>query len=89
MPHDQWGVPLTCLPQAAIMDKILEGLISSAHTLPVKKAIVKKVVEAAEKEVAAEECQALFAVTTRLVLLGEDAFQKQVRNGGKLVTVLN
>ncbi|XP_019718132.1 ubiquitin carboxyl-terminal hydrolase 38 [Hippocampus comes] len=60
------------------MDKILEGLISSAHTLPVKKAIVKKVVEAAEKEVAAEECQALFAVTTRLVLLGEDAFQKQV-----------
>ncbi|XP_061626875.1 ubiquitin carboxyl-terminal hydrolase 38 isoform X1 [Phyllopteryx taeniolatus] len=60
------------------MDKILEGLISSAHTLPVKKAIVKKVVEAAEKDVAAEECRALFAVTTRLVLLGEDAFQKQV-----------
>ncbi|XP_051939580.1 ubiquitin carboxyl-terminal hydrolase 38 [Hippocampus zosterae] len=60
------------------MDKILEGLISSAHMLPVKKAIVKKVVEAAEKEVAAEECQALFAVTTRLILLGEDAFQKQV-----------
>ncbi|XP_037111888.1 ubiquitin carboxyl-terminal hydrolase 38 isoform X1 [Syngnathus acus] len=60
------------------MDKILEGLISSAHTLPVKKAIVKKVVEAAEKDVAAEECRALFAATTRLILLGEDPFQKQV-----------
>ncbi|XP_057700261.1 ubiquitin carboxyl-terminal hydrolase 38 [Corythoichthys intestinalis] len=60
------------------MDKILEGLISSTHTLPVKKAIVKKVVEAAEKDVGAEECRSLFAVTTRLILLGEDAFQKQV-----------
>ncbi|XP_077462056.1 ubiquitin carboxyl-terminal hydrolase 38 [Stigmatopora argus] len=60
------------------MDKILEGLISSAHTLPVKKAIVKKVVEAAEKDVGTEECRSLFSVTTRLILLGEDAFQKQV-----------
>ncbi|XP_077575056.1 ubiquitin carboxyl-terminal hydrolase 38 [Stigmatopora nigra] len=60
------------------MDKILEGLISSAHTLPVKKAIVKKVVEAAEKDVGTEECRSLFSVTTRLILLGEDTFQKQV-----------
>nr|XP_057926690.1 ubiquitin carboxyl-terminal hydrolase 38 [Doryrhamphus excisus] len=60
------------------MDKILEGLISSGHTVPVKKAIVKKVVEAAEKDVAVDECRALFTVTTRLILLGEDAFQKQV-----------
>ncbi|KAM9857618.1 ubiquitin carboxyl-terminal hydrolase 38 isoform 2-T2 [Aulostomus maculatus] len=60
------------------MDKILEGLISSDHTVPVKRAIVKKVVEAAEKEVAEEECQALFTLTTRLILLGDDAFQKQV-----------
>ncbi|XP_061778884.1 ubiquitin carboxyl-terminal hydrolase 38 isoform X1 [Nerophis lumbriciformis] len=64
--------------KTAIMDKILEGLISSDHKVPVKKAIVKKVVEAAEKDVAAEECRALFTVTTRLILLGEDAFQKQV-----------
>lgn len=60
------------------MDKILEGLVSSNHSLPVKKAIVKKVVEAAEKEVTEEQCQALFSLTTRLILLGEDAFQKQV-----------
>ncbi|XP_071377660.1 ubiquitin carboxyl-terminal hydrolase 38 isoform X1 [Centroberyx affinis] len=60
------------------MDKILEGLISSNHSVPVKKAIVKKVVEAAEKEATEEQCQALYTLTARLILLGEDAFQKQV-----------
>ncbi|XP_054460140.1 ubiquitin carboxyl-terminal hydrolase 38 [Anoplopoma fimbria] len=60
------------------MDKILEGLVSSDHSVPVKRAIVKKVVEAAEKEVTEEQCQALFTLTTRLILLGEDAFQRQI-----------
>ncbi|XP_021475101.2 ubiquitin carboxyl-terminal hydrolase 38 [Oncorhynchus mykiss] len=60
------------------MDKILEALVSSSHSVPVKKAIVKKVVEAAEKEVTADQCQALYTLTTRLIFLGEDAFQKQV-----------
>uniref|UniRef100_A0A671UVL4 Ubiquitin carboxyl-terminal hydrolase n=1 Tax=Sparus aurata TaxID=8175 RepID=A0A671UVL4_SPAAU len=60
------------------MDKILEGLVSSNHSVPVKKAIVKKVVEAAEKEVTEEQCQSLFTLTTRLILLGEDAFQRQI-----------
>ncbi|XP_075889071.1 ubiquitin carboxyl-terminal hydrolase 38 [Nelusetta ayraudi] len=60
------------------MDKILEGLLSSNHSVPVKRAIVKKVVEAAEKEVTEEQCQSLFVLTTRLILLGEDAFQKQI-----------
>ncbi|KAM9362715.1 ubiquitin carboxyl-terminal hydrolase 38 [Symphorus nematophorus] len=60
------------------MDKILEGLVSSDHSVPVKRAIVKKVVEAAEKEVTEEQCQSLFTLTTRLILLGEDAFQKQI-----------
>ncbi|XP_029622099.1 ubiquitin carboxyl-terminal hydrolase 38 isoform X2 [Salmo trutta] len=60
------------------MDKILEALVSSSHSVPVKKAIVKKVVEAAEKEVTAEQCQALYTLTTRLIFLGDDAFQKQV-----------
>ncbi|XP_038569078.1 ubiquitin carboxyl-terminal hydrolase 38 [Micropterus salmoides] len=60
------------------MDKILEGLVSSDHSIPVKRAIVKKVVEAAEKEVTEEQCQSLFTLTTRLILLGEDAFQKQI-----------
>ncbi|CAJ1052471.1 LOW QUALITY PROTEIN: ubiquitin carboxyl-terminal hydrolase 38-like [Xyrichtys novacula] len=60
------------------MDKILEGLVSSDHSVPVKRAIVKKVVEAAEKEVTEEQCQSLFVLTTRLILLGEDAFQKQI-----------
>uniref|UniRef100_A0A3P9L7Q3 Ubiquitin specific peptidase 38 n=1 Tax=Oryzias latipes TaxID=8090 RepID=A0A3P9L7Q3_ORYLA len=60
------------------MDKILEGLVSSDHSVPVKRAIVKKVVEAAEREVTEEQCRALFSLTTRLILLGEDAFQKQI-----------
>ncbi|PWA30728.1 hypothetical protein CCH79_00009192, partial [Gambusia affinis] len=61
-----------------IMDKILEGLISSDHSVPVKRAIVKKVVEAAENDVTQEQCRALFTLTTRLILLGDDAFQKQI-----------
>uniref|UniRef100_A0A1A7YUB6 Ubiquitin carboxyl-terminal hydrolase n=1 Tax=Iconisemion striatum TaxID=60296 RepID=A0A1A7YUB6_9TELE len=60
------------------MDKILEGLVSSDHSVPVKKAIVKKVVEAAENEATEAQCRALFTLTTRLILLGEDAFQKQI-----------
>ncbi|XP_053478021.1 ubiquitin carboxyl-terminal hydrolase 38 [Ictalurus furcatus] len=60
------------------MDKILEGLVSSSHPIPVKRAIVKMVVEAAEKEVTQEQCQALYQLTARLILLGEDAFQRQV-----------
>uniref|UniRef100_A0A8C7P3B8 USP domain-containing protein n=1 Tax=Oncorhynchus mykiss TaxID=8022 RepID=A0A8C7P3B8_ONCMY len=60
------------------MDKILEALVSSSHSVSVKKAIVKKVVEAAEKEVTVEQCQALYTLTTRLIFLGEDSFQKQV-----------
>ncbi|TRY57394.1 hypothetical protein DNTS_035186 [Danionella cerebrum] len=60
------------------MDKILEALVSSTHPLNVKRAIVKKVIEAAEKEVTEEQCQALYHLTTRLILVGEDAFQRQV-----------
>uniref|UniRef100_A0A8C1AWM8 Ubiquitin carboxyl-terminal hydrolase n=1 Tax=Cyprinus carpio carpio TaxID=630221 RepID=A0A8C1AWM8_CYPCA len=59
------------------MDKILEALVSSSHPLTVKRAIVKKVMEAAEKEVTEEQCQALYHLTTRLILQGEDAFQRQ------------
>ncbi|KAK7930555.1 hypothetical protein WMY93_006950 [Mugilogobius chulae] len=60
------------------MDKILEGLVSSNHPLQVKKAIIKKVIEAAENTVTEEQCQDMFTLTTHLILLGEDAFQKQV-----------
>ncbi|XP_033891902.3 ubiquitin carboxyl-terminal hydrolase 38-like [Acipenser ruthenus] len=60
------------------MDKILEALIGSSHPLHVKRAIVKKVVEAAEKAVNEEQCQALYQLTARLILLGEDSFQRQV-----------
>lgn len=59
------------------MDKILEALVTSSHPLPVKRAIVRKVVDAAEREVTEEQCHALYTLTTRLILQGEDAFQRQ------------
>ncbi|XP_072898873.1 ubiquitin carboxyl-terminal hydrolase 38 isoform X2 [Hemitrygon akajei] len=61
-----------------MMDKILEALITSSHPLSVKRGIVKKVVDAAENSVDQEQCKAMFHLTTRLILIGEDNFQKQV-----------
>ncbi|XP_078532993.1 ubiquitin carboxyl-terminal hydrolase 38 [Lissotriton helveticus] len=60
------------------MDKILEGLVTSSHPLSLKKVIVKKVVESAENSVNEDQCKAMFNLTTRLILEGEDLFQKQV-----------
>ncbi|XP_075470655.1 ubiquitin carboxyl-terminal hydrolase 38 isoform X2 [Ascaphus truei] len=60
------------------MDKILEGLVTSSHSLNLKKVIVKKVVESAENSINEEQCKAMFNLTTRLIFEGEDHFQKQV-----------
>ncbi|XP_060035016.1 ubiquitin carboxyl-terminal hydrolase 38 isoform X4 [Erinaceus europaeus] len=60
------------------MDKILEGLVSSSHPLPLKRVIVRKVVESAEHWLDGAQCEAMFELTTRLILQGQDAFQRQV-----------
>ncbi|XP_054941877.1 ubiquitin carboxyl-terminal hydrolase 38 isoform X2 [Physeter macrocephalus] len=60
------------------MDKILEGLVSSSHPLPLKRVIVRKVVESAEHWLDEAQCEAMFALTTRLILEGQDPFQRQV-----------
>ncbi|XP_007942288.1 ubiquitin carboxyl-terminal hydrolase 38 [Orycteropus afer afer] len=60
------------------MDKILEGLVSSSHPLPLKRVIVKKVVESAEHWLDEAQCEAMFDLTTRLILEGQDPFQRQV-----------
>ncbi|XP_040411701.1 ubiquitin carboxyl-terminal hydrolase 38 isoform X1 [Cygnus olor] len=60
------------------MDKILEGLVSSAHPLPLKRVIVQRVVELAETPLSRAQCRAMFALGTRLVLQGPDRFQRQV-----------
>uniref|UniRef100_A0A8D2IXF3 Ubiquitin specific peptidase 38 n=1 Tax=Varanus komodoensis TaxID=61221 RepID=A0A8D2IXF3_VARKO len=60
------------------MDKILEGLVSSSHPLPLKRVIVKRVVESAESPLSGPQCQAMFALSTRLILQGPDQFQRQV-----------
>ncbi|XP_010853018.1 PREDICTED: ubiquitin carboxyl-terminal hydrolase 38 [Bison bison bison] len=60
------------------MDKILEGLVSSSHPLPLKRMIVRKVVESAEHWLDEAQCEAMFDLTTRLILEGQDPFQRQV-----------
>ncbi|XP_055975009.1 ubiquitin carboxyl-terminal hydrolase 38 [Sorex fumeus] len=60
------------------MDKILEGLVSSSHPLPVKRVIVRRVVESAEHWLDQAQCEAMFELTTRLILEGQDPFQRQV-----------
>ncbi|XP_005369598.1 ubiquitin carboxyl-terminal hydrolase 38 [Microtus ochrogaster] len=60
------------------MDKILEGLVSSSHPLPLKRMIVRKVVESAEHWLDGAQCEAMFDLTTRLILEGPDPFQRQV-----------
>ncbi|XP_006887075.1 PREDICTED: ubiquitin carboxyl-terminal hydrolase 38 [Elephantulus edwardii] len=60
------------------MDKILEGLVSSSHPLPLKRVIIRKVVESAEHGLDEAQCEAMFDLTTRLILEGEDPFQRQV-----------
>ncbi|KAG8518387.1 Ubiquitin carboxyl-terminal hydrolase 38, partial [Galemys pyrenaicus] len=60
------------------MDKILEGLVSSTHPLPLKRVIVRKVVESAEHWQDEAQCEAMFDLTTRLILEGQDLFQRQV-----------
>uniref|UniRef100_A0A8C0C9U8 Ubiquitin specific peptidase 38 n=1 Tax=Balaenoptera musculus TaxID=9771 RepID=A0A8C0C9U8_BALMU len=60
------------------MDKILEGLVSSSHPLPLKRVIVRKVVESAEHWLDEAQCEAMFDLTTRLILEGQDLFQRQV-----------
>lgn len=60
------------------MEKILEGLVSSSYPLAVKRMIVKRVVESAESPLSGPQCQAMFALSTRLILQGPDQFQRQV-----------
>ncbi|XP_003221712.2 ubiquitin carboxyl-terminal hydrolase 38 isoform X1 [Anolis carolinensis] len=60
------------------MEKILEGLVSSTHPLPLKRAIVRRVVESAEAPLSEPQCRAMFELSTRLILQGPDPFQRQV-----------
>lgn len=52
--------------------------MSSSHPLPLKRVIVRKVVESAEHWLDGAQCEAMFELTTRLILQGQDAFQRQV-----------
>ncbi|XP_020638709.3 ubiquitin carboxyl-terminal hydrolase 38 isoform X1 [Pogona vitticeps] len=60
------------------MDKILEGLVSSSHPLPLKRVIVRRVVESAETPLSGPQCRAMFELSTRLILQGPDQFQRLV-----------
>lgn len=52
--------------------------MSSSHPLPLKRVIVRKVVESAEHWLDEAQCEAMFDLTTRLILEGQDPFQRQV-----------
>lgn len=52
--------------------------MSSSHPLPLKRMIVRKVVESAEHWLDEAQCEAMFDLTTRLILEGQDPFQRQV-----------
>lgn len=52
--------------------------MSSSHPLPLKRVIVRKVVESAEHWLDRAQCEAMFDLTTRLILEGQDPFQRQV-----------
>lgn len=52
--------------------------MSSSHPLPLKRMIVRKVVESAEHWLDGAQCEAMFDLTTRLILEGPDPFQRQV-----------
>lgn len=52
--------------------------MSSSHPLPLKRLIVRKVVESAEHWLDEAQCEAMFDLTTRLILDGQDPFQRQV-----------
>uniref|UniRef100_G3UJD6 Ubiquitin specific peptidase 38 n=1 Tax=Loxodonta africana TaxID=9785 RepID=G3UJD6_LOXAF len=54
------------------------GLVSSSHPLPLKRMIIRKVVESAEHWLDEAQCEAMFDLTTRLILEGQDPFQRQV-----------
>uniref|UniRef100_A0A8C4Q7E8 Ubiquitin specific peptidase 38 n=1 Tax=Eptatretus burgeri TaxID=7764 RepID=A0A8C4Q7E8_EPTBU len=59
------------------MDKILEGLLTSEHSMAVKRGIVRRVLAAAAHPSSAD-CEAMFSLGCRLLILGADAFQQQV-----------
>lgn len=52
--------------------------MSSSHPLPLKRVIVQRVVESAEHWLDGAQCEALFDLSTRLILEGQDPFQRQV-----------
>lgn len=52
--------------------------MSSSHPLPLKRVIVRRVVESAETPWSGPQCRAMFALSTRLILQGPDQFQRQV-----------
>lgn len=52
--------------------------MSSSHPLSLKRVIVRKVVESAEHWLDEAQCEAMFDLTTRLILEGQDPFQRQV-----------
>uniref|UniRef100_UPI00398E9E6B ubiquitin carboxyl-terminal hydrolase 38-like n=1 Tax=Pristiophorus japonicus TaxID=55135 RepID=UPI00398E9E6B len=60
------------------MDKILEAMMLSHHPTSVKHILVRRVLEAAKQPLDSKQCWAMFELSTKLILLGDTKFKKDV-----------
>ncbi|XP_067890013.1 ubiquitin carboxyl-terminal hydrolase 35-like isoform X3 [Heterodontus francisci] len=60
------------------MDKILEAMMLSHHPTSVKHSLVRRILEAAKQPLNSKQCWAMFELSTKLVLLGDTKFKKDV-----------
>ncbi|XP_072040222.1 ubiquitin carboxyl-terminal hydrolase 38-like [Amphiura filiformis] len=60
------------------MDKILLGVAASTHPIGVKKALVSKLITSASKPIPEEQLMAIFDLSSRWIIEGEDEFQQDM-----------
>lgn len=65
-------------PRVAVMDKILEAVVTSSYPASVKQGLVRRVLEAARQPLEREQCLALLALGARLYVGGTDELPRRV-----------
>ncbi|MEJ1272831.1 ubiquitin specific peptidase 35 [Cricetulus griseus] len=71
--------PAPCAQQPrAVMDKILEAVVTSSYPASVKQGLVRRVLEAARQPLEREQCLALLALGARLYVGGTDELPRRV-----------
>lgn len=70
--------PLCPQPRVAVMDKILEAVVTSSYPTSVKQGLVRRVLEAARQPLEREQCLALLTLGARLYVGGTDELLRRV-----------